>query len=90
MDEILERQQAPTRHRLDVGAYYKMAEAGILTQNDRVELIGGEIFDMTPIGAAHAGKTNRLNPLRARRGRRPCPRQRAEPAQARRLQRARA
>ncbi len=66
MDEILERQQAPTRHRLDVGAYYKMAEAGILTQNDRVELIGGEIFDMTPIGAAHAGKTNRLNRLFAR------------------------
>jgi Uma2 family endonuclease len=66
MGEILERQQAPTRHRLDVGAYYKMAEAGILTQHDRVELIGGEIFDMTPIGAAHAGKTDRLNRLFAR------------------------
>ena len=66
MDEILDRQQAPARHRLDVGAYYKMAEAGILTQDDRVELIGGEIFDMTPIGSAHAGKTNRLNRLFAR------------------------
>jgi Uma2 family endonuclease len=66
MGEILERQQAPTRHRLDVGAYYKMAEAGILAQDDRVELIGGEIFDMTPIGSAHAGKTNRLNRLFAR------------------------
>ena len=29
MVEILDRQQAPARHRLDVGAYYKMAEAGI-------------------------------------------------------------
>jgi len=66
MSEILERQQAPARHRLNVGAYYKMAEAGILTQNDRVELIGGEIFDMTPIGSVHAGKTNRLNRLFAR------------------------
>ena len=66
MGEILERQQAPTRHRLDVGAYYKMAEVGILTQHDRVELIGGEIFDMTPIGSAHAGMTNRLNRLFAR------------------------
>ena len=66
MDEILDRQQAPARHRLDVGAYYKMAEAGILTQDDRVELIGGEIFDMTPIGSAHSGKTNRLNRLFAR------------------------
>jgi Uma2 family endonuclease len=62
MDENLE-QQAPTRHRLDVGAYYKMAEAGILTPNDRVELIGGEIFDMAPIGDSHAGETIRLNRL---------------------------
>jgi Uma2 family endonuclease len=66
VNEILDRQQAPARHRLDVGAYYRMAEAGILAQNDRVELIGGEIFDMVPIGSAHAGKTDRLNRLFAR------------------------
>ena len=66
MGEILQRQRAPARHRLDVGAYYRMAEAGILAQDDRVELIGGEIFDMVPIGSAHAGKTNRLNRLFAR------------------------
>jgi Uma2 family endonuclease len=66
MGEILERQQVPARHRVDVKAYYRMAEAGILTQNDRVELIGGEIFDMAPIGSAHAGKTDRLNRLFAR------------------------
>ncbi len=66
MGEILERQQDPARHRLDVDAYYRMAEAGILRQNDRVELIGGVIFDMTPIGSAHAGKTDRLNRLFAR------------------------
>jgi Uma2 family endonuclease len=66
MSEILDRQPAPARHRLDVNAYYRMAETGILTQNDRVELIGGEIFDMVPIGSAHAGKTDRLNRLFAR------------------------
>jgi len=60
MSETLERQQAPTRHRLDVGAYYKMAEAGILGPDERVELIDGEIIDMVPIGSGHAGKTDRL------------------------------
>ena len=63
MAELLDRRRAPARHQLDVRAYYKMAEAGILTHNDHVELIGGEIFDMAPIGSTHAGKTNRLNRL---------------------------
>ncbi len=66
MGEILERPQAPARHRLDVDAYYKMAEAGILTHDDRVELIDGEIIDMNPIGSPHAGKTNRLARLFAK------------------------
>lgn len=66
MGEILERQQTPTRRLLDVGAYYKMAEAGILTEQDHVELIGGVIFDMLPIGSTHGGTTNRLNRLFAR------------------------
>jgi len=63
MGEILERPQAPARHRLDVDAYYKMAEAGILTREERVELIDGNIIDMNPIGSAHAAITNRLNRL---------------------------
>ncbi len=40
-----------------------MGEAGILRQSDRVELIDGEIVQMTPIGASHAGCVNRLNRL---------------------------
>jgi Uma2 family endonuclease len=66
MGEILERPQAPARHRLDVDAYYKMAEAGILTRAHRVELIDGEIIDMNAIGSPHAAITNRLNRLVAR------------------------
>lgn len=48
MGDILEREPAPTRHRFDVNAYYKMAEAGILTEDDHVELIDGEIIDKYP------------------------------------------
>ncbi len=66
MPGILERPVAPTRHRLDVDAFYKMAEAGILTESPRVELIDGDIIDMTPIGIAHAGRTNRLIRIFAR------------------------
>ena len=55
-----------TRWKLDVEAYHRLGEAGILRADDRVELIEGEVVAMSPIGAAHAGKVNRLNHLFAR------------------------
>ncbi len=58
MGAVLERPQAPARHRLDVGAYYRMAEAGILSNPQRVELIEGDIFDMNPIGSSHRHDMN--------------------------------
>lgn len=51
------------RHRLTVHDYYRMAEAGILKAHDRVELIDGELIDMTPIGSRHAAAVDRLNHL---------------------------
>jgi hypothetical protein len=43
-----------------------MAEAGILTHPQRVELIDGDIFDMNPIGSPHAAVTRRLEQKFAR------------------------
>jgi len=60
MAQTLARPLAPTRHRLDVDGYYRMAEAGILSEPHRVELIDGEIIDMPAIGSPHAAITNRL------------------------------
>ena len=51
------------RYRFDVDEYARMGEAGIFTEDDRVELIDGEVREMTPIGPPHAGIVNRLNEL---------------------------
>ena len=48
------------RHKLDVDKYYRMAEVGILREEDRVELIDGEVMDMAPIGADHMDAVNGL------------------------------
>ena len=51
---------AVAKRLINVEEYYKMAEVGILKPEDRVELIGGEIFEMSPIGSRHAGIVNKL------------------------------
>ena len=43
------------RHRLTAIEYRRMGEVGILRADARVELIEGEIIDMTPTGSRHAG-----------------------------------
>jgi len=40
-----------------------LAEAGILREDDRVELLEGEIFEMSPISSRHASCVTRLNHL---------------------------
>ncbi|NET28271.1 Uma2 family endonuclease [Okeania sp. SIO1I7] len=51
------------RQLFTVDQYYKMLEAGILTENKRVELIRGEIIKMSPIGVRHADCVKRLAEL---------------------------
>jgi Uma2 family endonuclease len=43
------------RRLFTVDEYHRMVDAGILNENDRVELIRGEIVRMAPIGSRHAG-----------------------------------
>ena len=40
-----------------------MHEAGVFTEGDRLELIKGEITEMSPIGRKHAVCVTRLNEL---------------------------
>jgi Uma2 family endonuclease len=47
--------------KLSVDKYEQMIAAGILSENDRVELIRGELLDKMPIGDAHVEVVNRLN-----------------------------
>ena len=47
----------PLIHRINVAQFHRMLEAGVLTEDDRVELIDGEMRDMPPIGPSHSGCT---------------------------------
>ncbi len=51
------------RRQFTVKEYHQMAEAGILKEDDRVELIAGEIVKMSPIGLRHAACVNRIAEL---------------------------
>ena len=57
------------RRRFTVDEYYAMADAGILHEDDRVELIEGEIVQMAAIGSRHAACVNRLTRLLVERAR---------------------
>ena len=49
-----------TKHRFSVKEYYRMAETDVLPPDARVELLNGEIIDISPIGPFHGGVTTYL------------------------------
>lgn len=63
--QFMARQTAtPLVNRFD---YHRLGEAGALAGDRRVELVDGEIIEMSPIGSRHAGCVDTLNRLFSRR-----------------------
>ena len=58
---------AAARRRFTRAEYYRMAEVGILGPGDRVELIRGEIVEMSPPGRRHRAFVYNLTRLLSRR-----------------------
>lgn len=52
--------------RITVAEYERMIEEGLLTEDDRVELLEGVIVEMSPIGVPHATAVNNLTRYFAR------------------------
>jgi Uma2 family endonuclease len=56
-------QKQVTRRRFTAHEYHRMAEVGLLHEDDRVELIEGELVEMAAIGSRHFTCVNTLNRL---------------------------
>lgn len=54
---------AIARRQFSVEDYHRMRDAGIFGEEDRVELLDGEIIQMSPIGPLHAAIVKRINTL---------------------------
>jgi Uma2 family endonuclease len=59
METLLE----PEIRKFSVDEYYRLAEAGILSPSERVELLNGLIIRMPPIGTRHRTVVDRLNEI---------------------------
>lgn len=53
----------PRKHLTDIDEWRRLGEAGIFPPDSRLELINGEILEMSPIGCNHSGHINRINKL---------------------------
>ncbi|WP_114312647.1 Uma2 family endonuclease [Thermus caldifontis] len=54
-----------TRHRISLEEFHRMVEAGVFPEDLRLELVEGELLEMSPIGPKHAYVVRRLTSLLA-------------------------
>jgi Uma2 family endonuclease len=57
----------PERRKFTLEEYHRLGEMGFLGEDDRVELMDGEIIEMSPVGKKHNASINRNNRLLIRR-----------------------
>ena len=55
--------QVLSTYRFTVDEYHRLREAGILDEDDRVELLNGDLITMAPIGGEHRTLVDSLNLL---------------------------
>jgi Uma2 family endonuclease len=66
MQNLAAKVPTPRHFPITVEIYHLMAKNGAFHPDDRVELIGGEIFEMSPVGSVHIRCVNFLNAFLAR------------------------
>jgi Uma2 family endonuclease len=64
---IIKAMQVLSTYRFTVDEYHRLGEAGIFGEDDRVELLNGDLIAMAPIGGEHRTLVDSLNMLFARR-----------------------
>ena len=63
METLTTKSPVISRRKLSIDEYHLMAEAGIIRPDERVELIKGEILQMSPIGDKHLSIVSRIHTL---------------------------
>ncbi|MCU0503272.1 MAG: Uma2 family endonuclease [Anaerolineae bacterium] len=64
--ERMEPLMSALRRRFTVAEYHQLMDSGIFGEDDRVELIGGDLVMMSPIGTRHAATVKRTNRILGR------------------------
>jgi Uma2 family endonuclease len=64
---MIKAMQVLSTYRFTVNEYHRLGEAGILEEDDRVELLNGDLITMAPIGGEHRTLVDSLTMLFARR-----------------------